>query len=237
VSQLQIPVSISALAADFGCSRDRVKKALLHGLEPPETRGRHLALSDKVEQELVNWIEANAAKSRAVTPRDLKEHLTTQYSLFATRGCVNSFMSRHLEELCKIKRVRQRAQRLEDPRCFLDETVPCIPQVVHDLPTELVFNLAEVGISDWEDRTSKPVIVPTAMRSQTIHHKIHRNLKHVSVIACVSASGQSVIPYIVISQDALSVRENLKKRGVRFWTAFILQDRTLTRQYSPSISE
>jgi hypothetical protein len=42
----------------------------------------------------------------------------------------------------------QEAQRLEVPRCFLDETVRCITQFVHGLPTELVFNLDEVGISD-----------------------------------------------------------------------------------------
>jgi hypothetical protein len=218
VSQLQIPVSISALAAGFGCSRDPVKKVLLHGLELPETRGRHLALSDKVEQEFTNRIEANAAKSRVVTSRDMREHVMTQYSLSVTRGWVNSFMSRHMDELCNIKNVPQRGKRLEDPRCFLDETVPCITQFVHGLPTELVFNLDEVGISDWEDRTSKSVIVPKAIRSETIHHKIHRNLKHVSVIVCVSAAGESLIPYIVTSQDSLPVRENLKRRGVRFGT-------------------
>jgi hypothetical protein len=108
-SRLQIPVSIRDLAAGFGCARDRVKKALVHGLEPPETGGRHLAPSDKVERELVNWIEANAARSRTVTPRDLREHVSTQYSLPATRGWVNSFMSRHMEELCKIKSVPQEA--------------------------------------------------------------------------------------------------------------------------------
>jgi hypothetical protein len=53
-SQLQIPVSISALAAGFGCARDRVRTALVHGIELRETRARHRAPSDKVEQELVN---------------------------------------------------------------------------------------------------------------------------------------------------------------------------------------
>jgi hypothetical protein len=100
-SRLRIPVSIGALAAGFGCAPGRVKKALAHGLEPPETRGRHLALSDEVEQELVNWIKANAAKSRAVTPRDLREHVTTQHSLLATRGWEKWFMGRHMEEACK----------------------------------------------------------------------------------------------------------------------------------------
>jgi hypothetical protein len=54
------------------------------------------------------------------------------------------------------------------------------------------------------------------MGEQTVHHKVNRNLKHVSVIARISAAGESLIPYIVTSQDSLHVREQLKKKGVRF---------------------
>jgi hypothetical protein len=55
-SRLQIPTSISALAARFGCGRDRVKKALAHGLEPPDTPGGHLAMSDDAKKEILSWI-------------------------------------------------------------------------------------------------------------------------------------------------------------------------------------
>jgi hypothetical protein len=79
-------------------------------------------------------------------------------------------MSPHMDKLCKIPSVPQEAQRLEVPRCFLDETVRCITHFVDGLPTELVFKLNEVRISDWEDRTSKFVIVPKSLSSQTIHH-------------------------------------------------------------------
>jgi hypothetical protein len=40
------------LTPGFGCGRDRVKKALSHGLEPPETRGRHRAMNDDAEREV-----------------------------------------------------------------------------------------------------------------------------------------------------------------------------------------
>jgi hypothetical protein len=67
----------------------------------------------------------------------------------------------------------EEAQRLEVPRRFLDETVPCINESVNALPTELIFNLDEVGISEWEDRTSKSVIIRKSMSTQNIHHKIN----------------------------------------------------------------
>jgi hypothetical protein len=64
------------------------------------------------------------------------------------------------------------------------------------------------------------------MGAQKIHHKINRKIKHVSVIACISAAGESLTPYIATSQNSLPVRENLKKRGVRFGTDFILKARS-----------
>jgi hypothetical protein len=146
-------------------------------------------------------------------------------SLSPAGGCILS-SDGVLENLCRVQSVPQEAQRLEVPRCFLDEAIASISQSVQGRPTELVFNLDEVGISDWEDRKTRKVIVPQTMKAQTIHHKINRSLKHVSVIACISAAGESLTPYIVTSQDSPVVREQLKKRGVRFGTDFILKCRS-----------
>jgi hypothetical protein len=135
-------------------------------------------------------------------------------------------MSRHFDELCKTQSAPQEVQRLEVPRRFLDETVRCLNKFVNGLPIELIFNLDEVGISEWENRISKNVNIPKSMIARKIHHKSNRNLKHVSVIACISAAGESLIPYVVTSQDSLPVRENLKKRGVCFGADFILKGRS-----------
>jgi hypothetical protein len=88
---------------------------------------------------------------------------------------------------------------------------------------ELVFNLDEVGISDWEDRKTKTVIVPATMRGQMIHHEISRTVRHISVIACVSAAGESLTPDIITFQAPTSIQEQLKKDGVRFGTDFVLR--------------
>jgi hypothetical protein len=135
-------------------------------------------------------------------------------------------MSRHLDKLWKTKSAPQEAQRLEVPHRLLNEAVRCISEFVNGLPTEVIVNLHEVGISEWEDRTSKSVIVPKSMSAQKIHHKINRNLKHVSRISCISAAGESLTLYSVTSQDSLPVRENLKKRGARFGIDFILKARS-----------
>jgi hypothetical protein len=49
----------------------------------------------------------------------------------------------------------QEAERFEVPHCFLDQTLLCISEFLQSRPVELVFNLDEIEISEWEDRKAK----------------------------------------------------------------------------------
>jgi hypothetical protein len=159
-SHLEIPILISALARGFGCKRDRIMRAIAHGLESPEMRGRHSELNEDPEREILAWINKCATESRLITRRDLREHVTAEHDIPIARGWVNSFIGRHIGALCVRASSPRGTQRLEIPRCFLDQTLACISQFVQRRPTEFVFNLDQVGISEWEDRKPKEVIVP-----------------------------------------------------------------------------
>jgi hypothetical protein len=125
-SRLEIPISISALARGFGFKRDRIMSALAHGLESPEMRGRHQELTEDREREILAWINKCATKSRPITRRDLREHVTAEYDVPTTRGPVNSLLGRHIGEFCAARSSPQEAQRLEIPHCFLEQTLACI---------------------------------------------------------------------------------------------------------------
>jgi hypothetical protein len=86
-----------------------------------------------------------------------------------------------------------------------------------------VFNLGEVGISAWENGKTKELIALAAMFGQTIHHGVSRNVKHISVIACVSAAGESLLHDKVTSQNSPTVQEHLTKQRVRFGRDFALK--------------
>jgi hypothetical protein len=87
------------------------------------------------------------------------------------------------------------------------------------------LNLDEIGISEWEDRTQRKVIVPSTMRGQTNFHGIHRNLKHVSVVAYISAAGKHMTPFFVCSQVHDTVERNFKTQGFRMGVDSILKRR------------
>jgi hypothetical protein len=85
----------------------------------------------------------------------------------------------------------QETEHPEVPHYFLDETVPCVTQFVKGPPSEFVFNLNEVRISDWESSKVKSRIVPEPMCEQMIRRNANRNLKNISIMACISAAGEA----------------------------------------------
>jgi transposase len=199
-----IPISINALARAFDCTRSSLQWALAHGWQPPGERGKHFALDADHEQQILNWIQQKAEQSTPVEKTEIKNYCTTQVKVLLTRGWVNSFVLRHSDQIFKTKSTSQEQQCLQVPRMFLERTVQDLKEHVQKYVAELVFNLDEVGLSDWEDPRPKTVIVPATMRGQTIHHDISRTVKHISVIAWVSAAGESLTPYIITSQAPTS---------------------------------
>jgi hypothetical protein len=51
--------STNALAKAFDCPRFRVKSALQHGMDPPGQRGKHTALDDDRERQIIHGMQQN----------------------------------------------------------------------------------------------------------------------------------------------------------------------------------
>jgi hypothetical protein len=58
-SDHNIPTSINALAKAFDCPPSRVKAALAHGLDDPGRRGKHTALDDDPDRQILDWVRQN----------------------------------------------------------------------------------------------------------------------------------------------------------------------------------
>jgi hypothetical protein len=80
-----------------------------------------------------------------------------------------------------------------------------------------------VSISDREDREAKTFIALAATFRQAIHHEVSRDVKGISVIACLSAAGESLFHSIITSQHSLTVQEHLKNPDVRLGRDFALK--------------
>jgi hypothetical protein len=170
-----------------------VQAALTHSLDEPGQRGKHAALDQDREQQILDWIRQNAEQDTPVTRTEITDHCTAEFKIKFTRGWVNSFVVRHSDEVIETMSAPQEEQRSQVPRAFLERTIQDLHEYVQGCGAELVFNLDEVGISDWEHRKTKKVIALAAMSRQTIHHGVSRNVKQISVITCLSAAGESLL--------------------------------------------
>jgi hypothetical protein len=90
---------------------------------------------------------------------------------------------------------------------------------------DLVFNLDKVGISDLEDRKPKKVVAPITLAAHDIHHRISRNVKQISIVRCISAGGECLIPYVVTSQDSAALHRALEATGMQMGKHLILKQR------------
>jgi hypothetical protein len=121
----------------------------------------------------VDWIAAKAANNVAVHRTELLHKCNERFGKSITRGWVGSFLTRHAEQLFETKTVLQENPRPEVPRVFLQAGLNGFRNHIHQACAELVFNLDEIKISEWENHCTQRVIVPSARREQTLFHDIH----------------------------------------------------------------
>jgi hypothetical protein len=99
---------------------------LANGLEEPKVRGRHLAIDEDSEGEILEWIEAQAEKCKSVTRTDIQHYCEAKYSCLVNRGWIDSFILRHRDDFKQTKSIPQEDTRSEAPRAFLDKTICCL---------------------------------------------------------------------------------------------------------------
>jgi hypothetical protein len=93
---------------------------------------------------------------------------------------INSFVLRHSDYAIQREGAAQEGQRLQVPRAFLQQTIPELNDNRQGCMVESVSNLEEVGISDWEDRKTKRVVIAPPIFDQIIPHGVSQNVQHIA---------------------------------------------------------
>jgi hypothetical protein len=70
------------------------------------------------------------------------------------------------------------------------------------------------------------VIIPRMMEGQTIYHRESRSVRHISLVTCITAGGESLAPSLVASQDSDAMRKRLIRQGVPLSIDFVLRQRS-----------
>jgi hypothetical protein len=124
-------------------------------------------------------------------------YVEEQINKILTYGWMKRFLDRHKSEVSCITVAPQEKVGLEVPRCYLEEYLTLIKKIVLTVPTELLFNLGQTGLSEWENGRSKLVLVLTQEHESTLHYPLDRFVEHHTLLCCVTASGDSYCPILI----------------------------------------
>jgi hypothetical protein len=200
------------LAALFERNERTVRKTLARGPQDPGPLGRHAALESDGELSLVATLLDAFGTGKSMTCKEFLQLVRERHNPHLTKGWVHAFLGRHRDELQLCRSLPQEETRMAVPRAYLDEHINVLKTHLAEKVAELVFDLDELGSSDWEDRKVKKIIAPSAVRKEDVHHAVSRRHRHVTLLACVSAAGDALTPLIVTTN---AIRDSLWSRGLR----------------------
>jgi hypothetical protein len=83
----------------------------------------------------------------------------------------------------------QELPRLQISRPWLQEYIDMPRAYVPLVLSELSFDLDETGLSGWEERKLKPVVVSAERENRQLHYHVNRRIRHLPLVRCISASG------------------------------------------------
>lgn len=188
----------NVLSVLFDMNPKTVRRNLNSGLQSLKPPGRHNAFDEQTENEIVQEIISRYQSYQSMTQIQILEFVISKFKKNVTKGWVNAFIGRHQDELQKCYSIPQEDSRLCIPRLFLDQHITNMKTYVSGKCSELVFNIDEVGLSEWEDRKIKKVIVPKSADRNNVYHSINRKVYHISMLVCISAGGDALTPLTIM---------------------------------------
>lgn len=208
------------LAVIFNITPSIVSKVLSKAKTNQKEIGRPLKINPDHEKIVVEEILAKRETYDFMSIGQIIDFIEVTFQKTVTKGWVNSFIFRHKNELAKTVIEPIDDSRLKVPRKFLQDFLDLIENIISITPAELIYNIDETGLSDWEERKSKTVVVPTELAKNKLNYPIDRRNKHVTLVVTISAGGDAYFPMAITSDPTL---DQIFDLGIRRDTDLILQ--------------
>jgi hypothetical protein len=189
----------STTAGNVRTILSRAKTGLVRPYRPP---GRPFIMSDEQENGIIRYIQTQSNLNEYVTQCEILKYIEAQYGLIQSHSWFAQFLERHSEEIIRSVAVPQENLRLEVPRIWLNEYLELITKIVPLACCELIYNLDETGLSEWEERRRKNVIASAATIGKTLHYRANRGIRHQTLLCTVSAGGDAYSPLLLSSEPS-----------------------------------
>jgi hypothetical protein len=173
---------------------------------------RPLKLDETHEKPVLQFVQDGFTSGKYVAQRGVLSFVNEHFQKTVTYGWLASFMERWEGIVIRTTVVPQEQLRLRIPRECLNDYVSFIKEYVPLVPAELIFNLDETSLSDWEERKTKLVIILSHASSSTLHYPINRAIRHHTLLCCVSGSGDAYSPLFITPHPKA---RRISEKGIR----------------------
>ena len=196
--------SWAAIGKVFHLSKGAVNSNYSRGIEANEV-GRLPFLSDEEINTLIEFVAMQFHVGPPPTYDVLAEYIKTQFD----KSIMSSTLYKLIKKIPQIKPVTGTPMESERVLCdpeSIDEYYDILEEILNrTIPAPFVFNIDEVGFSEWADATTVTVIVPSDFTCSDIKIPVPRAGKRASMIACISADGGTINPGIVVPRSTIEL--------------------------------
>ena len=196
----------------FNVSLGNVRKILCKARKTPQNVGRPFIFNEKEENLIITELRSKRSTMDFMTIPQMINFIEEKFHKCITRGWVNTFLNRHRDALIKTEIFPQEELRMKVPRIYLTQFMDLVEKIIPNVPADLIYNIDETGLSDWENRKPKTVIMPKELEKIDKHYPINRGIRHITLVVTISAGGDAYSPLIVTSDSSL---EKIFEHGVR----------------------
>lgn len=174
--------------------------------------GRPLKIDPENEKIIIAKIISKRDSYDFMTITQIIKFVEENFKKSITKGWVNSFIYRHKDELDE--------SRLKVPRRYLKDFLDIVKVLITISPAELIYNIDETGLSDWEEKKPKIVVIPKELEYEKLNYPTNRGNRHVTLVFTILAGDDAYFPMAIASDSSL---EKVFDLGIRRDTDLILK--------------
>jgi hypothetical protein len=149
---------------------------------------------------IIQEIERRADSGEYMTQGEILDWINLELKHRLNYTWISHFLERHSGTVMRAIVHPQEDPRLQVPRTWLNRYLALITKIVPLASCELIFNMDETGLSDWEERRAKGVVVPTTLQGRRLHFGVSRKNRHETLLCTISASGDAYLPLLIAAE-------------------------------------
>jgi hypothetical protein len=115
---------------------------------------------------------SRASRGISITVLEFLQFSEDNFNITPTNGWIDGFLKRRASQFRRMILVPQDLTRMQVGRSDFDHYIALTKMYVPLVPAELIFNMDESGLSDWEEWRPKRVLVPSNANDEGLHHPV-----------------------------------------------------------------